>query len=99
MHQQLSFIIVLLQHLNLLYNGVFLHHLLCLNNKRWLELYYFFQQHEINYFLSFLFWFPESEQTEQDLAREVQRADVVCLVYVFHHHTYYSKGTTTNAVC
>ena len=28
-----------------------------------------------------IFMFTESEQTEQDLAREIQRADVVCLVY------------------
>lgn len=51
-----------------------------------------FQEHLTNLLNSvffFLFWFPESEQTEQDLAREVQRADVVCLVYVLHHHAYF----------
>lgn len=28
-----------------------------------------------------LFTSPESEQTDRDLSREIQRADVVCLVY------------------
>ena len=33
-------------------------------------------------FIFYVLWiFVESEQNEQDLAREVQRADVVCLVY------------------